>query len=416
MNFLRGISRFIIGSVFILSGFFKAIDPIGGGLKIKEYLTAFHLGFMDFMSIPVSLLLSVMEFLIGVAVLKGLKMKIFSGAAFWFMVFFTSLTFYSALFDPVKDCGCFGEAIRLTNWETFYKNIILLAAAAVIYFQRKKFEPIASVRWEIIYISIYFLFISGISVYALVKMPQIDLGDYKAGTILTDYRGSAPEKEYSTIFIYSKDGQEKEFTIDNLPDSTWHFVDSRTSVIQEGGEKEFTDFVLKDSAGNYVTDGILNNDAPLFFASFYNTGNISEKKMKRLERLKDTLNVNGALFYILSGNGTEQTETAFGNTDIPVLYSDYKTVLSFNRSNGGLTYIYGGDIIEKWAWGNYPFSSMRRILARDPEVLVANGIISDQLFAEISLAVIFFMIVIVRFISKIIYKKYLSKLESIIIN
>lgn len=413
MRFLRAISRVLIGVIFILSGFFKAIDPIGGGLKIKEYLNAFHLGFLDFMSIPFSYVLAAAEFLIGVAVLKGIKMKFFSGAAFWFMVFFTILTFYSALFNPVQDCGCFGEAIHLTNWETFFKNLVLLGAAAVIFFQRKKFEPIASPRWEMIYICIYVLFIGGISGYAWIKMPQIDLGDYKAGTNLIDVEGSAPEKVYHTVFIYSKDGKEKEFGIDNLPDSTWQFVDSKTSLVSEGGEKEGVDFILKDSTGNYVAGQILESEAPLFFASFCNTGNVPEKKKERLRRLNDTLAANGGVLYILSGLGVEETEKNFRGTGVPLLYSDYKTVLSFNRSNGGLTYIDGGDIIEKWASGNYPFNSVRRILSRDPEVLMANGIIGDQLFAELCLVIIFFMIVIIRFVSKMLYKRYLSRLESL---
>ncbi|MEF9986533.1 MAG: DoxX family membrane protein [Bacteroidales bacterium] len=138
MHILRAISRVLIGAVFILSGFFKAIDPIGGGLKIKEYLAAFHLGFIDFMDIPFAIMLAVAEFIIGVSILKGLRMKFFAIAVFWFMLFFTMLTLYSAIYNPVKDCGCFGEAVHLTNWQTFYKNIVLILAAWILYLQRNR--------------------------------------------------------------------------------------------------------------------------------------------------------------------------------------------------------------------------------------------------------------------------------------
>lgn len=413
MSFLRGFSRFILGAVFILSGFFKAIDPIGGGLKIKEYLHAFHLDFFDFLSIPASVALSSVEFLIGVAVLKGLKMRFFSVAAFGFMLFFTLLTLYSAFFNPVQDCGCFGEALHLTNWETFYKNLVLLAAATLIFVQRKKFEPIATSRLELSYILIYALLIGGISAYALVRLPQIDLGDYRAGTNLSDDQGSAAEKIYHTIFIYSKEGKEQEFTIDNLPDSTWQFVDSKTTLVSEGESEQGGEFILKNNEGEYVSSAILSQEQPLFFASFYQTERVSAKKIERLRRLNDTLQTNGGLLYIVSGNGPEQTEKAFEGVNIPILYSDYKTVLSFNRSNGGLTYVSGGEVITKWASGDYPFESIRKSLSRDPEVLMANSVIGDQLFAEICLALIFFMIVILRFISKWMYKRYLAQLEEL---
>lgn len=413
MSFLRGISRFILGAVFILSGFFKAIDPIGGGLKIKEYLHAFHLDFFDFMSIPGSVMLSAVEFLIGVSVLKGLKMNFFSGAALGFMLFFTPLTLYSAFFNPVQDCGCFGEALHLSNWETFYKNIVLLAAALLLFFQRKKFTPIATPRLEFSYITLYAFFILSISVYALARLPQIDLGDYRAGTNLADYQESAAEKEYETVFIYAKGGKQQEFSINNLPDSTWQFVDSKTTLLSEGEGKPGAEFILKDSLEQYVGSAVLMQKQPLFFVSFYHAEKVSEKKIRRLERLKDTLAASGALLYLVSGSGPEQTGKAFEGVGVPILYSDYKTVLSFNRANGGLTYVSGGEVITKWASGNYPFESIRKGLSRDPEVLMANSVIGDQLFAEICLAIIFFMIVILRVISKWMYKRYLAQLEEL---
>lgn len=413
MNFLRAVSRVILGVVFILSGFFKAIDPIGGGLKIKEYLTAFHLDFFDFLSIPGAIFLAAAEFIIGVSILKGLRVRFFALAAFWFMVFFTLLTLVLALFNPVKDCGCFGDAIHLTNWQTFFKNVVLMGAAIIIYLQRNNFEPIAGKIVERFYIVIYSVLIIGISIYALVKIPQIDLGDYKAGTDLIEYQGGA-EQEYNTIFIYSKDGQEKEFTINNLPDSTWNFVDSKTTLVSQATGVEHVDFSLKNAEGEYIAGQVLELEQPVFIASFYRVASVSDRTIERLKRLRDTLQANNALFYIMSGNNVDETEKVFDRVNIPLLYTDYKTALSFNRSNGGLTYIYEGTVITKWASGSYPYTLLRhKILSRDPEIIMANSIIGDQLFAEICLGLIFCMIVILRFLSKFLYKRYLSKLEAL---
>ncbi|MBQ2133828.1 MAG: DoxX family protein, partial [Bacteroidales bacterium] len=136
MRILRAICRVVFGILFVFSGFIKAIDPIGSALKIKEYFGAMHLAFMDFLSIPGAILLSTTEFIIGVAILKGLRINLFSKLALWFISFFTLLTLWIYLFNPVSDCGCFGEAIHLSNKATFIKNLVLLAAALVIFLQR----------------------------------------------------------------------------------------------------------------------------------------------------------------------------------------------------------------------------------------------------------------------------------------
>ncbi|MEF9986532.1 MAG: hypothetical protein RR735_05320 [Bacteroidales bacterium] len=243
-------------------------------------------------------------------------------------------------------------------------------------------------------------------------MPQIDLGDYKPGTDLIE-NGGGTERVYNTTFIYSKGGKEQNFTIDNIPDSTWSFVDSKTILVNEGEAANRVDFILKDSNGNYVAQDILNISKPLFLASFYNVDKISKKAIGRLMQFKDTIAANGGVLYIVSGSSVEQSQNVFNECGIPILYADYKTMLSFNRSNGGLTYIYDADIIGKWARGNYPFLTIRKILDRDPEILMANNIIGDQLFAEICIALIFFMIVILRFVSKFMYKRYLLKLKAL---
>ena len=216
MSFLRAISRFVFGVVFIVSGFLKVLDPIGFALKIKEYLNAFNLSFLDFSSIPAAIAISCTEFIIGVAILKGLKMNFFSKIALIFISFFTLLTLYSALFNPVEDCGCFGEAFTLSNWNTFFKNIVLFSLAILLYFQRYKFEPIASKFWETLYTFAYLLFALGLCAYSLFFLPPIDFGSFKAGTDLIENSRENVLKEYTSTLIYTKNGENKEFTLDNV--------------------------------------------------------------------------------------------------------------------------------------------------------------------------------------------------------
>jgi uncharacterized membrane protein YphA (DoxX/SURF4 family) len=410
MKFLRAICRFAFGLLFIFAGFIKGIDPIGTALKIKEYIGAFHLDSLDFLSIPLSLILTWAEFLIGVAILKGLKMKLFSKIALAFIIIFTLLTLWIAIANPVSDCGCFGEAIHLSNKATFIKNLILLGAALVIFFQRNKYHTIARPKVEWGYLGIYSILIIGLQIYSLMKIPQIDFGIYKPGTDLIARQQQYQEREYETTFIYSKDGEEKTFTINDLPDSTWTFVDAKSVLVSGAAEDASVDFSFIDSHGNPVGNEIVQQKGPVFFISIYNAKALGPRAVKKIMNLADTLYRHNLQLYIISANSVETTQALFepyeqedGRT-YSILYSDYKAVISLNRSSGGLTYVNSGIIIKKWARENYPIDNITDILEEDPEIITAQTRISEQLFAEVSLFVILCLIMIIRFISRLVYK------------
>ena len=410
MKFLRAICRFAFGLLFIFAGFIKGIDPIGTALKIKEYIGAFHLDSLDFLSIPLSLILTWAEFLIGVAILKGVKMRLFSKIALAFIITFTLLTLWIAIANPVSDCGCFGEAIHLSNKATFIKNLILLGAALVIFFQRDKYHTIARSKVEWGYLGIYSILIIGLQIYSLMKIPQIDFGIYKPGTDLIARQQQYQEREYETTFIYSKDGEEKTFTINDLPDSTWTFVDAKSVLVSGAAEDASVDFSFIDSHGNPVGNEIVQQKGPVFFISIYNAKALGPRAVKKIMNLADTLYRHNLQLYIISANSVETTQALFepyeqedGRT-YSILYSDYKAVISLNRSSGGLTYVNSGIIIKKWARENYPIDNITDILEEDPEIITAQTRISEQLFAEISLFVILCLIMIIRFISRLVYK------------
>lgn len=410
MKFLRAICRFAFGLLFIFAGFIKGIDPIGTALKIKEYIGAFHLDSLDFLSIPLSLILTWAEFLIGVAILKGLKMRLFSKIALAFIITFTLLTLWIAIANPVSDCGCFGEAIHLSNKATFIKNLILLGAALVIFFQRDKYHTIARPKVEWGYLGIYSILIIGLQIYSLMKIPQIDFGIYKPGTDLIARQQQYQEREYETTFIYSKNGEEKTFTINDLPDSTWTFVDAKSVLVSGAAEDASVDFSFIDSHGNPVGNEIVQQKGPVFFISIYNAKALGPRAVKKIMNLADTLYRHNLQLYIISANSVETTQALFepyeqedGRT-YSILYSDYKAVISLNRSSGGLTYVNSGIIIKKWARENYPIDNITDILKEDPEIITAQTRISEQLFAEVSLFVILCLIMIIRFISRLVYK------------
>lgn len=411
MRYLRAICRFAVGIVFILSGFLKAIDPIGNSLKIDEYLGAFHLGFMDFISLPAGILLAAAEFLIGACILKGIKIRLFSLIALIFISFFTLLTLYSAIFNPVQDCGCFGEAIHLSNWETFFKNLVLLGCITVIYLQRDKFLPIATPRWKYIYIGGYSTFILGISIYALMFLPQMDFGIFKSGTNLVSSALAQPEHEYETVFIYAKDGKEQIFTLDNLPDSTWSYVSTDTKLISASSYTQGNaELILRNRDRIYVTDEILGSDKPVFMLSVYKNKKVTGREIGKIMAIRDSVLSAGAVFYILSGISPEELDGVFASTAMQefliyeTLYTDYKSVLSLNRSNLGLTYINNGTVVSKWSKSGSP-SEFSKLLDEDPEVVSANITIKEHLFAEITLLFILFLVAIIRFISRRIYNK-----------
>ncbi len=136
MKYIRLLSRLLVGVVFIFSGFVKAVDPLGSAYKFADYFTAFKLGFLEFLALPMGIFLSAFELILGLTLVLGYRRKTTFTVLLWFMSFFTLLTFILALFNPVSDCGCFGDALILTNWQTFFKNVVLMVFVLLLYFGR----------------------------------------------------------------------------------------------------------------------------------------------------------------------------------------------------------------------------------------------------------------------------------------
>jgi uncharacterized membrane protein YphA (DoxX/SURF4 family) len=258
--------RFLLAAVFIFSGFVKAVDPLGTQYKIQDYLEVFGWAasvpaFLPFLA---SVLQAMVEFCLGVYLLFGIRRRMTTLFVVLIMGVMTPLTLWLALSNPISDCGCFGDAVTLTNWETFGKNVLLLIAAVSVFKWGNRITPLVTKRFDWLVAMYTFLYISGMTLYCYRELPVFDFRPYHIGA---DIRKGMeiPEGEkptvYETRFILQKDGVEKEFTLENYPDSTWTFVDSKTMVKEQGYEPPIHDFsIIRQEDGEDITDEVLDDD------------------------------------------------------------------------------------------------------------------------------------------------------------
>jgi len=357
MKIFRTVSRIIIGLVFIFSGVVKAIDPLGSAYKFHDYFQAFNLGFLNGLSLPLAILLSTIEFIAGISVLTGLKLKTGIWLVMILLTIFTPLTFILALTNPVSDCGCFGDAIQLTNWQTFGKNIVLFFLMIVLFKGRNNIEIHVSISTQWAVISIMTFLIIVFSLVNLRYLPVIDFLPFKPGVKIAD-KMIVPENamvdEYLTTFIYEKDGVKKEFNLNNYPanDSTWIFVDQKSVLIKKGYEPPIHDFIITSLSGEDLTQKILSFQG---YSVLMITNKLSDARSESLSAGFDLGNhciANGINFYILTSSGTEEVNSY--NNGLTYCTVDETTLKTMVRSNPGYILLKNGTILGKWSWANIP--------------------------------------------------------------
>lgn len=357
MKVIRVISRIIIGFVFIFSGTVKAIDPLGSAYKFHDYFQAFNLQFLVPFALPLAILLCTAEFISGFAVLSGYRQKAGIYGVLILMLIFTPLTFVLALTNPVSDCGCFGDAIHLTNWETFGKNIILIVFTIVLFAGRKNVTNVFNPLKEWILITVTALFFAGFCLLNLRYLPLIDFLPYKTGVDIAESMKipeGAPADKYETTFIYEKDGVREEFTLENYPgeDTTWKFIDQKSVLIKKGFVPPVHDFIITDSAGSDITGQILADKG---YTLLLISKKLEEAEHTRLEKGFATgkyCNSNGIAFHVVTAStGDEVSRFRNGSS---FCSADETTLKTMVRSNPGYLLISNGKIAGKWSWANLP--------------------------------------------------------------
>ncbi len=404
MKFLRAISRVVIGLTFLLSGFVKIIDPVGVGLIFEEYFKAAGVGELHTLALIAGVALSAAEMLLGITILAGIRMRYSASAVLFLISFFTVLTLILAIFNPVNDCGCFGEAIKLTNWETFYKNIVLLLFAVLLFLQREKYIPVAPPAWEWSFAAVFATGILLLSIYSYRHLPMIDFMEFKSGTNIIERLNFAnnPERpQFETTLIYSKNGKSYEFTVDNLPDSTYTFVDSKTK--QTGKGSVISDFAISDIDGNYITDSVLAISGAQFVISVPYPHKLNERHIHTINDFYEKLKSKSIPMSLLSGSGFKSTVPELRSLNADVYHTDLKTLLTLNRSNGGVVYLYDGTVITKWSLRDIPVNAIDKILAEDPELLSAKKRIKEQLSAELAALLLLLFIALMRMVCRLLY-------------
>ena len=352
----------MLAALFIFSGFVKAVDPLGSFYKIQDYLTAFGIisWFPAYLPLLFAIVLSSAEFCVGVFLFFGVRRKIASTLALLLMSVMTPLTLYLALANPVSDCGCFGDAWVLTNWQTFGKNIVLLVAAIAVFRDRKLMFRFVTLKIEWM-VSLYtLLFVFALSFYCLEYLPVLDFRPYKIGTNIKagmEIPEGAKPSVFESRFVLEKDGRRQEFTLDNYPDSTWTFVETRTVLKEKGYEPPIHDFsMISLGTGEDITDSVLSDKGYAFLLVAHRIVEADDSNIDLINEIYDYSAEYGYGFYALTSSPDEEIGMWRERTgaEYPFCQMDDITLKTIIRSNPGLLLIKDGTILNKWSDNQLP--------------------------------------------------------------
>lgn len=350
---------FITGFVFFISGILKLMDPVGTGLIIKEYLEFLHITFLNVASKQAGVAFALAEVILGTGLITGVWRKAVAFATICFQSFFTVLTLLLVTFKPEMDCGCFGEALHLSHEQTFTKNLIILALLLIYYIPARHLGQTKSRKY--VSFGIVTASVIAFTIFSCIHIPLNDYTDYHSGVSL---KGELASNSYQAVFRYEKDGIQKTFNIDNLPDSTWTFVSTET--INTGDDATAAALSFHDLNG--IDADSLALKGKVFIISIYDT-DIREKDRQQILSFAERAEQAGFKSIVLSSSAIDFPD----NTNSFI--ADYKTLITFNRSNGGATYINDGLIISKWSKKSLPDTKeLAKIYNEDvTETIIGNS-------------------------------------------
>jgi uncharacterized membrane protein YphA (DoxX/SURF4 family) len=364
MKYIRLLSRLLVGIVFIFSGFVKAVDPLGSAYKFADYFSAFKLGFLEFLTLPMGIFLSAFEMVLGIILILGYRRRMAFLVLMLFMSFFTVLTFILALFNPVSDCGCFGDALILTNWQTFFKNVVLMIFVLILYFSRKSETDAGQPLREWTVVVSLFVFTSLFSFWNYRHLPLLDFRPYDLGTVVSEEM-EVPDgvgmDEYSTTLIYRnrETGKTSSFSMEDYPKDTlnWEFVDSESKLVKKGYEPPIHDFAIMDPSGIDLVDEILSDREYSLLMVSYRLSRADEQALIKAEEWsKLEVFAEDFSFYALTATTTAEVESISSELDLdyPFMAGDEIMLKTIVRSNPGFMLLRNGAIIGKWGYRDFP--------------------------------------------------------------
>ena len=369
ISLLLRLKRFLgilFGIVYFLSGLIKLMDPVGAGLVMKEYFDFLHVGFLEPSAKIFGVSFALAETLVGAALVCGVWRRTIGKIAVALQSIFTLLTLFLYIYNPEMDCGCFGEAIHLTHYQTFIKNIILLAMILTYYLPSKHLGETTRRK----YVSFFIVSISSVAfmVYSLMYIPMMDFTAYKPGAELLANATDGGDELYEAVFTYEKDGKSSTFTLEELPEdiASWTYVGTDTRIKKDIA-RSIVELSIFDPRSQRYVDNVAA-DGKVMIISIYDT-DINAGAWDKIETLTNESKECGIKVLILATDTTNIPETLQ-----KIAYtSDFKTLISLNRSNGGATYFNDGILIKKWAERALPSNDeIKEVTSADPTEVVID--------------------------------------------
>ena len=370
--------RFALALVFAFSGFVKAVDPMGTVYKMADYADAFGLTMHPWMLLLGAWLLIIVEYVMGVALFFGLYRRFYLWLMIAFLGVMTPLTLVLALTNPVSDCGCFGDALVLTNWQTFGKNVVLLLMAIVVLRCHKRIWRVISERTQWLIFVYALVAIAVFMRYNMRHLPVLDFRPYAIGTNLIEgmtIPEDAPQDEYETLFVLEKDGEQRTFTFDDYPDSTWTFVKRESRLVRQGYVPPIADFHLSTLEGEDVTWEVLDYPGYTFLVVSHELRRANEGMLDVINDLYDYAKVGGHQFYMLTSSNAQSIAqwTERTGASYPYLNADDILLKTMIRANPGLIVLKEATIVGKWSAIDMPRDEQLSVRIEDNAALAVSS-------------------------------------------
>ena len=367
------ISRIFVGLLFVFSGLIKANDPIGFGYKLQEYFLVFGMDFLNDYSTWIAIVICAFEIILGALLLLGVAGRQVAWGLLLLILFFTFLTFYSAFFEVVTSCGCFGDAIPLTPWQSFIKDLVLLAFILVIFIKRDKIKPLIKSAFTSNLLTVLIIILSfGIGIYTMSYLPFIDFLPYKEGNNLPQLM-TVPEvaelDEYELTYTLKNTGTgetkqmtDKEYMDQKIwEDESWEIVGEPSSVlVKKGYELAIPDLHISDAEGNQITEQIIQNPYYNFIVVSTDVTKLSPYDYLAFDKINQTIreisqeeNIRAVLLTASSAADANYLNSQL-DLILEVFYADAVPIKSMVRSNPGVMLMQNGTVVKKWSKNAFP--------------------------------------------------------------
>ena len=359
--------RVLVGALFVFSSFTKGVDPLGTKYKMLDYFIAYDIQWLNELALPLAIIMIMAEFIVGICLMLNLLPRLATLGASLLMLFFTITTFFDAIYNLVPDCGCFGTAIKMSNWQTFFKNLIIISILIPLIFNNKTLvNKRVTILGQTLFTIIFMGMFIGFEIYNVRHLPVIDFMEWKIGKDMKPAETEEPAEIYLT-FKNIEIGEEQEYLSPNYPwndsiwMSQWEFVSQR----QEGGNQSLGFSILNEDGDDY-TDVLYDTENLFVFVAPY-LDELTEKDIKECQRIYDFANENGFNYLWITSVNPEYVHELQENYYMfdEVYYGDELELKTMVRSNPGLMLMNNGVVLDKWSKIDFPCEKEINLLVRN---------------------------------------------------